>query len=239
MKSPKIQNHAGHRERIQDKFLATSDCQVLPDYELLELILMRAIPRIDVKPLAKDLLNYFGSLSAIFSASPEELKQFPYIKKSALTLFKLILETNQRMIRQKLKDSPVLQHWENLIDYCCLYLQHKRIEHFMVLYLDSRFRLLRQEIPQTGTTDRVSIYPREILKQALVLGAHAVVIVHNHPSGYIEPSRADCEITVELYNTLKAGGIQFLDHLIVGSGRRVYSFSAHGHLTTLPPKNIP
>ena len=109
----------------------------------------------------------------------------------------------------------------------------------MVLYLDSRFRLLRQEIPQKGTTNRVSIYPREILKQALILGAHAVVVVHNHPSGYIEPSRADCEITVELYQTLKAGGIQFLDHLIVGAGRKVYSFSAHGHLTTLPPKNIP
>jgi len=215
---------------MQDKFLQVSDTGLLPDYELLELILMKSIPRIDVRGLAKDLLNKFGTLAAVLSAEPEELAVFPHIKKSTVVLFKLIREANSRMLMGQMKTKPVLECWEQVIDYCCLSLEQERIEHFMVLYLDKHFRLIRREIPQNGTTDRVSIYPREILKQALILAAHAVIIVHNHPSGNPEPSPADLGMTIDLYKTLTAGGILFLDHLIIGEGRKVYSFAEHGLL---------
>ena len=225
-----ISETAGHRERAQDKFLQTEDVSVLPDYEILELILMKSIPRMDVKGLAKKLLNKFGTLTAVLTAEPEELMTFPHIKKSTIVLFKLIREVNARMLMGQIKSKPVLECWEQVVDYCCLSLEQERIEHFMVLYLDKHFRLIRREIPQNGTTDRVSIYPREILKQALILAAHAVVVVHNHPSGRPEPSPADLSMTAELYKTLTAGSILFLDHLIIGEGRKVYSFAEHGLL---------
>ena len=222
-----IMEQAGHRERAQEKFLQMADAGQLPEYELLELILMKSIPRIDVKGLAKDLINKFGSLAAVLSAEPEELTVFPHIKKSTIVLFKLIREANARLLVQQMKTKPVLECWEQVVDYCCLSLEQERIEHFMVLYLDKHFRLIRREIPQTGTTDRVSIYPREILKQALILAAHAVVIVHNHPSGKTDPSPADLAMTAELYQALTAGHILFLDHLIIGEGRKVFSFAEH------------
>ena len=227
-----ISDKTGHRMRAQDKFLQMPDTSVLPDYEFLELILMKSIPRVDVKGLAKDLINRFGSLSSVLSATPEELETFPNIKKSTLVLFKLIREANGRILSQTLKETPVLEHWEQVIDYCCLCLQQERIEHFMILYLDKRLRLMRREIPQNGTTDRVSIYPREVLKQALILGAHAVIVTHNHPSGNPDPSPADLNMTAELYKTLTAGNILFLDHLIIGENRKVYSFSEHGLLSS-------
>ena len=221
-------NHLGHRERMQNKFLQMQDVGILEDYEFLELILMKSIPRIDVKPLAKELLKKFGSLSMVLSASKEELREFKYIKDSTLTLFKLIVEANTRLLGSQIKEKPVLEKWDQLIDYCCLCLQN-----FMVLYLDMHSRLLRKEVPQSGTNDRVSIYPREVLKQALILEASSVVVVHNHPSGRVQPSPADLAMTVELYKTLNAASIRFLDHLIIGAGRKVYSFSAHGHLMNI------
>ena len=226
-----ILDKTGHRDRAQDKFLEMTDVSVLPDYEILELILMKSIPRIDVKGLAKEMINKFGTLAAVLAAEPDELVAFPHIKKSTLVLFKLIREANARTLTGKMKAKPVLECWEKVVDYCCLSLEQERIEHFMVLYLDRNFRLLRREIPQNGTTDRVSIYPREILKQALILAAYAVVVVHNHPSGNTDPSPADLAMTAELYQTLTAGHIIFLDHLIIGAGRKVYSFAEHGLLS--------
>ena len=233
MKQTNIKNVAlnvGHRERVQSRFLKMPDKELMADYEFLELILMRAIPRMDVKPLAKELLKKYNSIAAVLMAPPEELMTFKYIKQSTVSLFQMIVEANRRLLKTELKENPVLDKWDRLIDYCCLCLQNERIEHFMVLYLDTRLRLIQRDIPQNGTTDRVSIYPREVLKKALNLGASSVVIVHNHPSGQVQPSPADIAITQELYTTLMAGNIRFLDHLIIGSGRKVYSFSAHGQL---------
>ena len=227
----KVISGIGHRERMQDRFLAMPDKDLMADYEFLELILMKSIPRVDVKPLAKELLKKYNSIAAVLTAPAEELTAFRYIKQSTVALFQIIVEANKRLLKTELKENPVLDKWDRLIDYCCLCLQNERIEHFMVLYLDTRLRLIQRDIPQNGTTDRVSVYPREILKKALILGASAVVMVHNHPSGHVEPSPADRAITVELYKTLMAGNIRFLDHLIIGSGRKVYSFSAHGQLT--------
>ena len=228
--------NTGHRERAQSKFLEMPDPSLIPDYELLELILMKAIPRIDVKPLAKNLLNRFGSLSSVLTAPAEDLFDFPHIKNSTLVLFRLITEANKRILSETLSNRPILCAWENMVDYCFLQLQHETIEKFLILYLDIKAQLIRSEILQTGTIDRVPIYPREVLKRALVLGAEAVIIAHNHPSGNVQPSTPDMQMTVELYKTLHAGNIRLIDHLIVGPGRQLYSFSAHGHLTTLTKK---
>jgi len=168
--------NAGHRERVQERFLAMPDKGLMADYEFLELILMRAIPRIDVKPLAKSLLNKYGSVSSVLTAPAEELITFKYIKQSTIALFQIIVEANKRLLKTELKENPVLDKWDRLIDYCCLCLQNERIEYFMVLYLDTRMRLIQRDIPQNGTTDRVSIYPREVLKKSIkfrsVIGCH-------------------------------------------------------------------
>ena len=227
----KLPHYAGHRERARDKFLESADTGSLPDYEFLELILMRAIPRRDVKPLAKNLLDRFGTLTGVLTAPPDELMQFPYVKGAAVSLFKIIVEANRRLLESNLRDAPVLGLWDNMVDYCCLCVQGDTVENVMVLYLDTQYRLIRKEIPQKGTTNWVALYPREVLKRALVLGAHAVVVVHNHPSGFVQPSPADFEMTAELYRTLAVAEINLVDHLIIGPGRKVYSFGAHGRLT--------
>jgi DNA repair protein RadC len=226
--------YIGHRERAQDKLLKTEDLDTVADYELLELILMKAIPRRDVKPLAKEMLTYFGSIGKVLTASSDELEQFPYVKKSTVSLFKLIVEANRRMLETNLQEAPVLKAWDTLLDYCCLTLQYERIERCMVLYLDTQYRLMRREIKQNGTIDRVAVYPREIVKKALLYGASSVVVVHNHPSGWVEPSESDFKLTTEIYHALDAVRIQLIDHLIIGEGRRIYSFGANGHLTVAP-----
>lgn len=232
--NPKSNLATGHRERVQEKFLSANDVENWADYELLELILMKSIPRIDVKPLAKELLKKFGTIGNVLSAKPEELTAFKYIKQSTLSLFKLIIVVNQHLMKEKMTDKPVLHIWQTVIDYCCQTLQYEKIEKFLILYLDTHGKLIERDIPQVGTTDRVAFYPREILKKALVLGAKAVVISHNHPSGQISPSPQDLTMTVELNKVLDITGITLLDHIIVGPGRKVYSFAMHGHLKYSP-----
>lgn len=229
----KIIGNTGHRQRVQDKLLSASDCSAIPDYEFLEMILMRAIPRRDVKPLAKEMLAHFGNLAAVLTASPEELMQFKYVKESAVSLFKLIREASHRIVQNPIKDRPVFTVWDNLVDYCCLLFQNEPIEKCFILYLDSGYRLIRQEFVQKGTTDRVSIYPREILKQALIVGAQAVVVAHNHPSGNVHPSSADKITTEELNKALAAARIRLVDHLIIGSGRKIFSFAVQGLIQNL------
>lgn len=227
-------DNKGHRARVQKRFLDTPDSSYLQDYEFLELILMKAIPRRDVKPLAKTLLYHFGSLSKVLKAESEELRQFKGVSDSTIALFKIILEANQRILDSHLKENPVLDSWTKVIDYCCLCLQDDRIERFMVLYLNKQLRLIRREIPQTGTKDRVCLYPDEVLRRALLLGASHVIIAHNHPSGNTEPSLADFNMTAELFKALTANGIKLIDHLIIGSGHKTYSFSAHGRISANP-----
>ena len=226
--------YQGHRERVQEKFLNTSNTDAIPDYEFLELILMKSIPRIDVKPLAKELLKHFGTVSNVLNAPFKELSQFKHIKNSTFVLFKLILEANKRLLKEDLRQRPVLLARDSLVDYCCLCMGDTTQEKLMALYLDFSGHLIRTETLQTGTLDQVSIYPREILKQALLIGAKSLVLVHNHPTGDPRPSSEDYTVTVELYHTLKTVDIDLLDHLIIGTGRRIFSFREYGHLTVLP-----
>ena len=213
---------SGHRKRLQERFLST-DGNSLPDYEFLELILTRCIPRRDVKPLAKQLLKHFFSFAAVLHADPEELKQFKGIKESTITMFKIILEANKYLLLNDLKCQPVFSQWQNVIDYCRISIGYETVERFIVFYLDKNMKLVRQETSSSGTCDQVHLYPREVLKKALSLNAVTVILAHNHPSADIKPSQDDIRLTKELRRILYANGIHLADHLIIGGNKEPYS----------------
>lgn len=219
-------NNAGHRIRLQQKMLERG-IEAFEDYEFLELILTRAIPQRDVKPLAKELIKHFGSVPAVLYALPEDLMKFPYVKESVVCLFKIIVAASQRLTHYDLKKAPILDNWEKLEDYCLLMLSAETIEHFYILYLDTRHKLITVEEHQRGTLNHAPIYPREILKRALNLNAKALVLVHNHPSGNPEPSRADIRLTQTLDDIVSPLEISIHDHLIIGKEHQVYSFRKH------------
>ena len=221
--------NAGHRQRLQQKFLEKG-ADAFADYELLELILMKAIPRCDVKPLAKELLHQCGSLKNVLNAPPEELKMIKGIKDSAITIFQIIVQVAQRISFQDIEQQPVLACWEQLHDYAVMQYLNEPVEKLYVLYLDARLRLVKAEAVQTGTDLHVAIYPREILKRALLLNAHAVILMHNHPSGDAHPSPDDIKATREVKSALYAANIRLEEHLIVGKNKKVYSFRAAGLL---------
>ena len=219
------QDSTGHRQRLQNKFLEKG-ANAFADYELLELILMKAIPRCDVKPLAKSLLKQFGSLKGVLCAPPEELRQVKGIKDSAVALFQIIVQVAQRTSLQAIEERPILSCWEQLTDYARMQYMNETIEKLYTLYLDAHLRLVKAEMQQTGSDSHVQIYPREIVKRALLLNAHAVILMHNHPSGDAAPSEDDITATRDIKNALAAVGIRLEEHLIVGKGQKVYSFRA-------------
>lgn len=216
----------GHRARLQHKML-TKGVEAFEDYEFLELILTRAIPRRDVKPLAKMLLAHFNSLPGVLYADPQELTKFPGIKDSVVCFFKIIIAASQRLTHYDVQKGPILNNWEKLKDYCLLMLTAEPIEHFYVLYLDLRHKLIKVEEHQKGTLDHTPLYPREILKRALNLNAKAIVLVHNHPSGDPTPSKTDIQVTRSLRGILYPLDIAIHDHLIIGKEHKVYSFKQH------------
>lgn len=220
-------DYIGHRARIENKFL-TYGHEVFADYEFLELILMCALPRIDVKPLAKQLLAAFGSLNGVITATPEELTKIKGIKNHTVLLLKIILATCQRLTTEKIKEGPILKDWISLLNYCQMVYANETVEKMRILFLDNGLHLIHDEVHQKGTVDHIPVYPREILKRALDLNASSVVMMHNHPSGDINPSKADIEATKEVRRLLETVGIEFVDHLIIGKGQNVYSFRVHG-----------
>ena len=220
-------DYIGHRERVINKFM-TYGQEVFADYEFLELILMCALPRIDVKPLAKELLAKFGSLNGVLTATPEDLMKIKGIKTHATVFLKMILAASQRLALEKVKAGPVLKDWINLMNYCQMIYANETIEKMYILFLNQGLRLIHSEMHQKGSVDNIPVYPREILKRALDLNASAVVMMHNHPSGDINPSKEDIEATNEVRRLLETIGVRFIDHLIIGQGQNVYSFRAHG-----------
>ncbi len=222
---PPRPHYHGHRDRLRQRFLAAGP-EALHDHELLELLLFQAIPRRDVKPLAKSLLARFGTLWAVVNAPPAELKRFGLSDASAVALA-VVGATALRMARQQLIARPVLSTWDALVDYCQGALAHERVEQVRVLFLDKRNQLIADEAQQRGTVDHTPIYPREVVKRALDLGASALILVHNHPSGDPTPSRDDIEMTRRLAAALAAVGIEVFDHLVIGRGRHT-SFKALG-----------
>jgi DNA repair protein RadC len=207
-------HYHGHRGRVRERVLKAG-ADSLPDYELLELLLFHAIERIDTKPLAKRLLERFGTLGDIFAAEPAQLREFD-IDQRTLVLFRALRETARRLAERKVKDMPVLTNWQQLIDYCHTALAHEKTEQFRILFLDRKNVLIADEIQQRGTIDHTPVYPREVVKRALAHNAAALILVHNHPSGDPKPSRDDIEMTKEIAKAAEALGIAIHDHLVIG-----------------------
>jgi len=207
--------HAGHRDRLRARF-ADAGGAGLADYELLELALFRSIPRRDVKPIAKELLDRFGDLGRVCAASVQDLSEIKGISEKAALDLKLIEVLAIRMARGKVTGRVVLSNWSALLDYLRTALQHTATEQFRVLFLDKKNRLIADEHQAQGTVDHAPVYPREVLKRALVLNASAIILVHNHPSGDPTPSRADIEMTRLIVNAAKPFNIMIHDHLVIG-----------------------
>ena len=187
----------------------------LADYELLEILLFHAIPRHDTKPIAKALLKRFGSYAGVLHADPAELEAVKGVGQSAVVALKAVAEAAVRLGREEVMDRSVLSSWTKLIQYLRGGMAHDRTEAFRILFLDTKNKLIADELQQTGTVNHTPMYPREVMKRALELGATAVIMVHNHPSGDPTPSKADIQMTHELRDIGEGLGIRLHDHVIV------------------------
>jgi len=208
-------HYLGHRERLRARF-RDAGADALADYELLELLLFRTQPRRDVKPLAKALLEHFGSFAEVVAATPVRLAEVEGMSELSATDFKVIEAAAQRLARERVRDRKVLSSWSAVIDYCRASMAFAEKEQFRVLFLDKRNQLIADELQQKGTVDHTPVYPREVVKRALELSATAVILVHNHPSGDPTPSRADIQMTRQIVEVARPLGIEVHDHIIVG-----------------------
>jgi len=224
----KAPHYHGHRERLRKRFLE-SQGEGMPDYEILELLLMTALPQRDVKPLAKDLIERFETLAGVLTASPEALMAVPGIKETACTALKVVQTASVRLAKAVLMDKPIIGGWDRLIDYCRTSMGHDKVESFRILFLDRKNRLIADEAQQRGTVDHTPVYPREIVKRALDLGASALILVHNHPSGDVTPSKDDIEMTRKIREGAEKLGIALFDHVIVSKSGET-SFKSQGLL---------
>lgn len=212
-------HYHGHRGRLRDRF-REAGTNALSDYELLELLLFRAQPRRDMKPVAKALLEKFGSFAEVISAPAKRLAEVDGIGEASITELKIVQAAASRLLRDEVKKQPVLSSWSAVLDYCRSAQAFAEREQFRILFLDRRNQLIADEVQQTGTVDHTPVYPREVVKRALELSATAIILVHNHPSGDATPSRADIDMTKQIVEIAQKLGIEVHDHLIVGK---------HGH----------
>ncbi|WP_136646033.1 DNA repair protein RadC [Tabrizicola sp. YIM 78059] len=219
---------ADHRARLRARFL-DGGAAAMPDYELLELVLFRAIPRQDVKPLARLLLDTFGDFNRVITASPARLNLVKGVGPAVVLELKLVEAAAQRMMRARVMQKPLISSWDALLDYCHTAMSHRETEQFRVLFLDRKNVLIADEEQAKGTVDHVPVYPREIVKRALELNASALILVHNHPSGDPTPSDADLSMTHQVQDACHALGLTLHDHLIIGKSREL-SFRAQGYL---------
>lgn len=219
---------ADHRKRLRARFMEGGG-GAMPDYELLELILFRAIPRQDVKPLARALLDTFGDLNRVISAPAPRLLAVSGVGDTVVMELKLIETAAQRMARSRVMNRPVLSSWDALLDYCHTAMAHRETEQFRILFLDRKNVLIADEDQAHGTVDHVPVYPREVVKRALELNASALILVHNHPSGDPTPSEADIAMTLQIAEACQVLGLTLHDHLVIGKNREA-SFRAQGYL---------
>jgi DNA repair protein RadC len=217
-----------HRKRLRDRFM-DGGAAAMPDYELLELVLFRAIPRQDVKPLARLLLDTFGDFNRVISASPARLQTVKGVGEAVVIELKIVEASAQRLMRAKVMNRPILSSWDALVDYCHTAMSHRETEQFRILYLDRKNVLIADEEQAKGTVDHVPVYPREVVKRALELNASALILVHNHPSGDPTPSEADISMTHQVQEAALVLGITLHDHLIIGKSREL-SFRSQGYL---------
>ena len=217
-----------HRQRLRARFMA-GGADALPDYELLELVLFRAIPRQDVKPLARALMDQFGDFNRVITAPEPRLREVKGVGNAVVIELKVVEAAAQRLARARVLQRQVISNWEALIDYCHTTMAHRETEQFRVLYLDRKNVLIADEAQASGTVDHVPVYPREIAKRALELNASALILVHNHPSGDPTPSASDIDMTAQVARACTALGFTLHDHLIIGKSTEL-SFRSEGYL---------
>jgi DNA repair protein RadC len=209
------QHYHGHRERLRERFHGAG-AAALSDYELLELVLFRALPRRDVKPLAKELIARFGSFAEVVNAPEALLAKTPGVGEATVIDLKLIAAAAGRVAKGAIKTRETLSSWSAVITYCRTAMAFADKEQFRILFLDKRNQLIADEVQQTGTVDHTPVYPREVVKRALELSATAIILVHNHPSGDPTPSNADIQMTKQIVDIAGTLGISVHDHIIVG-----------------------
>ncbi len=219
---------ADHRKRLRDRFMA-GGAAAMPDYEVLELVLFRAIPRQDVKPLARLLIETFGDFNRVIAATPARLTQVSGVGDAVIVELKIVEAAAQRMARSRVMQRHVMSGWDALLDYCHTTMAHRETEQFRILYLDRKNVLIADEEQAKGTVDHVPVYPREVVKRALELNASALILVHNHPSGDPTPSDSDIAMTGQIDAAAQALGLTLHDHLIIRKSREL-SFRAQGLL---------
>ncbi len=213
---------------MRDRLLRTGP-DALADHELLEMLLFLALPRRDTKPIARALLARFRSFSAAISASPQELRDIDGLGEAGIAALKTVQAAAVRLVKAEIMGQPILGSWNRVIDYLTAVLSREKVEHFRVLYLDTRNRLIADEPQSRGTVNLTSVYPREVVRRALELSATALILVHNHPSGNPAPSRQDIEITLAVRAAAEPLAIALHDHLIIGNGDCI-SLRKQGHL---------
>lgn len=217
-------HYHGHRDRLRERFIQ-GGADALADYELLELILFMAIPRRDVKPIAKDLIKKFDTLSGVLNAPVSALMEIDGVSENTAIALRAVTATAHRMLKQEIINKPLLNNWTRLTDYCRATLGHESKEHFRLLFLNKRNELIADEIQQSGTIDHTPVYPREVVKRALELDATALILCHNHPSGDTTPSNDDILMTRTVIDAAESVGIRVHDHIIV-SKKGIASFRA-------------
>ncbi len=217
-----------HRKRLRLRF-TEGGAAAIPEYELLELLLFRSLPRQDVKPLARLLMDTFGDFNRVITATPARLLALKGVGEAVVQDLKIIEAAAQRMMRGRVMNQPVLSSWDALVDYCHAAMAHKETESFRILFLDRKNVLIADEEQARGTVDHVPVYPREVVKRALELNASALILVHNHPSGDPTPSEEDISMTAQIQDAAAVLGLTVHDHLIIGKSREL-SFRAKGYL---------
>jgi DNA repair protein RadC len=215
MEEAAVPHYHGHRQRLRERFMEAG-AAALADYELMELLLFRAIPRRDVKPLAKALIERHGSFAEALAARPERLREIPGLTESAIVDLKVTEAAARRLARGAIEKRMVLSSYSAVTDYCRTAMAYAEREEFRVLFLDKKNALIADEVQGVGTVDHTPVYPREVVRRALELGASALILAHNHPSGDPTPSSADISMTKEIATIAQPFGISVHDHLIVG-----------------------
>lgn len=214
MSDPEDEHFHGHRERLRNRF-REAGAEALADYELVELLLFRAIPRRDVKPLAKAVIARFGSFAETISAPLERLAEIDGMSLNAATELKIVEAAAQRLAKGKIKRRTPMGSWGEVVDYCRAAMAFSDKEEFRILFLDKKNGLIADEVQGVGTVDHTPVYPREVVKRALELSASAVILVHNHPSGDPTPSQQDVKLTLDIIGMAKPLGVMIHDHIIV------------------------
>ncbi len=222
-----VPHYFGHRQRLRDRFLRVGK-EALADYELLELVLFRAVPRGDVKPFAKRILSHFDDdFNQAISATAQELLNIKGMTPAIVGELKIVEAVAHRLAQSKVLQKEAISSWDELMRYCKIVMAHRDLEVFRILFLDRKNFLIADEAQAKGTVDHVPVYPREVVKRALELNASAIILLHNHPSGDPTPSEADLNVTKQIVAACETVGVEVYDHVVIGATED-FSFRTNG-----------